>query len=62
MDKEKLIMVLLLITIILSVGSIIFTLTTNPNVSEPGEVRNIEESESSGSAGFEVVAPAGGTG
>ena len=40
MDKEKIIMVLLIITILLSVGSIIFTLATNTderglNIVEP---------------------------
>ena len=62
MDKEKIIMILLLITILLSIGSIIFTLTVNTRVSEPQEVRSIEESESSGTAGFEIVAPVGGAG
>ena len=62
MDKEKIIVVLLIVTILLSIGSIIFTVTMNTADSQPQEVRSIEESESSGSAGFEIITPAGGAG
>ena len=61
MDKEKIIIVLLLITIVLSVVSVVVTFSAEPTASQPQEVRNIEEGESSGTASFEIV-PSGTAG
>ena len=62
MDNQKIVMILLLITIVLSVGSIIFTLTANPNVGEPREVISIDRDRGVGQANFEIVAPVEGAG
>ena len=62
MDNQKIVMILLIITIVLSVGSIIFTLVANPNLDEPKEVISIDKDRGAGQANFEIVVPSEGTG
>jgi hypothetical protein len=60
MNKEKLVVVLLLITIILSVISVIVTLSANTTGTQP---TNVVKEKDSGSAtvGFGVVLPTTGS-
>jgi len=63
MNKEKVVVVLLLITIILSIVSVVITLTVEPVSSSGGSVDS--QPESSGSLGFEILPNpnnSGGTG
>ena len=63
MDKEKIIVVLLIVTILLSVGSMIFTITVNTggrtfNIVEPTRT----DPDDTGSVQLIVQEPAGGAG
>ena len=61
MDKEKLIIALLIITIILSVVSVVITLNANLDFLKPKQIINIEEDRGFGTIGFEIISPEGGT-
>ena len=63
MNKEKVVVVLLLITIILSIVSVVITLAVEPASADSGT--EITEDDSSGSLGFEILPNpnnSGGTG
>ncbi len=64
MNKEKVVVVLLLITIILSIVSVVITLAVEPASADSGVEGNTEDS-GSGSLGFEILPNpnnSGGTG
>lgn len=65
MDNQKIVVVLLLITIILSVVSVVVTFSASPTVAQSKEVDTtpVGSSGDSGKIGFEIVnPPTGGTG
>ena len=63
MDKEKVVVILLLITIILSIGSIIFTFSVNYSTDDIPQrpVRINPSSTNQANVGFTLTEPKGGT-
>ena len=55
MDKERVVVILLLITIILSVVSLVITFSVGTGASEDRKEMKITRTQSSGQLGFEIL-------